>query len=249
MICFLLTSVAVQKSWWIVLKVPFTNDNIAKLSRFYIFSLYFSCVSPNASFVELKKVTEVFTRMFHDPHSKVFAAFVDTFILLGDGAQLWPGRLVSHLPAPPAAQGRCGRARRSSSQDHQGSRRSQARISRWFKTLPRKTRRTLAQLRDGKSPFLLSYKNKIDPFTYPSPLCPLCKLQTHDTTHLFNCPLIPTNLKPMDLWLNPVGVAALLAAWESALPDSWGGWGELESSCLGLSRVDDDDDDSMFDYI
>jgi hypothetical protein len=87
-------------------------------------------------------------------------------------------------------------------------------------SLPRKTRRTLAQLRDNKSPFLLSYKNKIDPIIYPSPLCPLCKMQTHDTTHLFNCPLIPTNLKPMDLWLNPVGAAALLAAWESALPDS-----------------------------
>ncbi|XP_076456220.1 CLIP-associating protein 1-A-like isoform X4 [Babylonia areolata] len=28
--------------------------------------------------VELKKVTEVFTRMFHDPHSKVFSMFLDT---------------------------------------------------------------------------------------------------------------------------------------------------------------------------
>ncbi|XP_070175270.1 CLIP-associating protein 1-like isoform X12 [Littorina saxatilis] len=28
--------------------------------------------------VELKKVTEVFTRMFHDPHSKVFSIFLDT---------------------------------------------------------------------------------------------------------------------------------------------------------------------------
>lgn len=30
--------------------------------------------------MELKRITEVFTRMFHDPHSKVFAVFIDTFI-------------------------------------------------------------------------------------------------------------------------------------------------------------------------
>lgn len=29
---------------------------------------------------ELKKVTDIFTRMFHDPHSKVFSAFVETLI-------------------------------------------------------------------------------------------------------------------------------------------------------------------------
>ena len=73
---------------------------------------------------------------------------------------------------------------------------------------------------DNKSPILLSYLNKIDPFTYPSPLCPLCKKQNHDTTHLFNCPLLPTNLVPMDLWLAPERVAALLAAWERVLSDS-----------------------------
>ncbi|KAH9492415.1 CLIP-associating protein 1-B, partial [Bulinus truncatus] len=32
--------------------------------------------------VELKKVTEMFTRMFHDPHSKVFSVFLDTLIEL-----------------------------------------------------------------------------------------------------------------------------------------------------------------------
>jgi len=32
------------------------------------------------SSVELKRITEVFTRMFHDPHSKVFSTFIDTFI-------------------------------------------------------------------------------------------------------------------------------------------------------------------------
>jgi CLIP-associating protein 1/2 len=28
----------------------------------------------------LKKVTEVFSRMFHDPHGKVFSVFLDTLI-------------------------------------------------------------------------------------------------------------------------------------------------------------------------
>ncbi|ESO94352.1 hypothetical protein LOTGIDRAFT_118703 [Lottia gigantea] len=31
---------------------------------------------------ELKKVTEIFTRMFHDPHSKVFSIFMDTLVYL-----------------------------------------------------------------------------------------------------------------------------------------------------------------------
>lgn len=31
---------------------------------------------------ELKRVTELFTRMFHDPHSKVFAVFMEAFICL-----------------------------------------------------------------------------------------------------------------------------------------------------------------------
>ena len=32
--------------------------------------------------MELKKVSEMFTRMFHDPHSKVFTVFLDTLIEL-----------------------------------------------------------------------------------------------------------------------------------------------------------------------
>lgn len=39
----------------------------------------------------------------------------------------------------------------------------------------------------GKSIFLFSHKNKIDPFTYTSPFCPLCKLPNHDTTRVFKC--------------------------------------------------------------
>jgi len=32
--------------------------------------------------VELKRITDVFTRMFHDPHSKVLSVVIDTFIEL-----------------------------------------------------------------------------------------------------------------------------------------------------------------------
>ena len=50
--------------------------------------------------------------------------------------------------------------------------------------LPRLTRRTLAQLRTNKSPFLKSYLHKVDAKTHPSPLCPLCNIHTHDTSSL-----------------------------------------------------------------
>ena len=54
--------------------------------------------------------------------------------------------------------------------------------------LPRPTRRTLAQPRTNKSPFLKSYLHKVDTKTHPSPLCPLCNihtssLQLHPHTH------------------------------------------------------------------
>ena len=77
--------------------------------------------------------------------------------------------------------------------------------------LPRLTRRTLAQLRTNKSPFLKSYFHKVDAKTHPSPLCPLCNIHTHDTHHLFNCTHISTTLSPLDLWTDPAGVTALLA--------------------------------------
>ena len=83
--------------------------------------------------------------------------------------------------------------------------------------LPRLTRRTLAQLRTNKSPFLKSYLHKVDAKTYPSPLCPLCNIHTHDTHHLFNCTHIRTTLSPLDLWTNPARVTALLARWMEKL--------------------------------
>ena len=48
--------------------------------------------------------------------------------------------------------------------------------------LPRLTRRTLAQLRTNKSPFLKSYLHKVDAQTHSSPLWPLCNIHTHDTS-------------------------------------------------------------------
>ena len=57
--------------------------------------------------------------------------------------------------------------------------------------LPRLTRRTLAQLRTNKSPFLKSYLHKIDAKSHPYPLCILCNTHTHDTHHLFSCTYAP----------------------------------------------------------
>ena len=46
-------------------------------------------------------------------------------------------------------------------------------------SLPRETRRTLAQLRTNKSPILISYLHKVDETHHPSPLSPLCKTPTY----------------------------------------------------------------------
>ena len=83
--------------------------------------------------------------------------------------------------------------------------------------LPRLTRRTLAQLRTNKSPFLKSYLYKVDAKTHQSPLCPLCNIHTHDTHYLFNCIHIHTTLSPLDLWTDPAGMTALLARWTKKL--------------------------------
>ena len=90
-------------------------------------------------------------------------------------------------------------------------------VSSTEENLPRHTRRTLAQPRTNKSPFLLSYLHKIDASTHPSPLCPLCRTHEHTTQHLFSCPQIPTTLSALDLWRDPSGVAALLDDWREKL--------------------------------
>ena len=90
-------------------------------------------------------------------------------------------------------------------------------VSSTEENLLRHTRRTLAQLRTNKSPFLLSYLHKIDASTHPSPLCPLCRTHEHTTQHLFSCPQIHTTLSALDLWRDPSGVAALLDDWREKL--------------------------------
>ena len=98
-------------------------------------------------------------------------------------------------------------------------------INKSEQTLPRKTRRTLAQLRTNKSPVLKTYLHKIDPQNHPSPLCPVCNTQNHDSRHLFTCTSLPTHLTPIDLWNDPVAVARLLAHWDDAVGTAGGGSG------------------------
>ena len=78
--------------------------------------------------------------------------------------------------------------------------------------LPRLTRRTIAQLRTNKYPFLKSYLHKVDAKSHPSPLCSLCNTHTHYTHHLLNYTHIRTTLS-LDLWTDPTGVMELLTRW------------------------------------
>ena len=90
-------------------------------------------------------------------------------------------------------------------------------IDKTEETLSKHTRRLLAQLRTNKSPFLIEYMHKISPDTHPTPNCPLCTNNIHNTAHLFTCTKIQTTLQVQDLWRDPVGVGDLLARWEEEL--------------------------------
>ena len=74
--------------------------------------------------------------------------------------------------------------------------------------LSRKTRVKLAQHRSGFVPDLFSYKHRIDESIPDN--CPNCNLTPHDVIHLFNCPMKPTELKPIDLWNKPKKTALFL---------------------------------------
>ena len=125
-------------------------------------------------------------------------------------------------------------------------------VSSTKENLPRHTRRTLAQLRTNKSPFLLSYLHKIDASTHPSPLCPLCCSCTHEhtTQHLFSCPQIRTTLSALDLWRDPSGVEALLDDWREKLAatphkatetdshNKQGGVGRQQQQCIMRNKDD-----------
>ena len=83
------------------------------------------------------------------------------------------------------------------------------------RNLSRKTRRTLAQLRAQKSPMLKEYLHNIG--KEDDPMCPLCRQTAHNTSHIFQCESVPTDLTPVDLWRRPVRVAELLQEWQTAL--------------------------------
>ena len=90
--------------------------------------------------------------------------------------------------------------------------------------LSRETRRTLAQLRTNKSPLLVSYLFSIGDPRHPSPLCPLCLMHDHTSSHLFECKSLPTSLSSLDLWSNPDKVEPFLATWgERLLAATWFG--------------------------
>ena len=76
------------------------------------------------------------------------------------------------------------------------------------KTLPRKTRSTLSQLRSGYSTYLNSFMSLIDSNIAPN--CPKCNDVLHNTLHLFNCPNNATNLEVLDLWRKPRETAEFL---------------------------------------
>ena len=76
------------------------------------------------------------------------------------------------------------------------------------KTLPRKTRSILTQLRDGHSSFLNSFLSVFKPGVMN--VCPHCKFQPHTCHHLFNCHYNPTDLTVESLWTNPMDVATFL---------------------------------------
>ena len=98
--------------------------------------------------------------------------------------------------------------------------------------LPLPTRRTLAQLRTNKPPFLKSYIHKVDAKSHPSPLCPFCNTHTHDTHHFFNCIHIRTTLSPLDLWTDPAGGDCWPDGRKSCLVDH-----NLEDRTPPLARV------------
>ena len=83
---------------------------------------------------------------------------------------------------------------------------------------PRETRVTLAQLRSGYCSRLNSYLPRLDPDIQN--LCPACNGSSHDTNHLFACPMNPTHLTLLSLRFEPVETACFLGLPLSDFDDS-----------------------------
>jgi len=77
------------------------------------------------------------------------------------------------------------------------------------KTLPRRTRTLLSQLRSGYSTHLNSYLARINPEEHQDS-CPKCGQSPHNTPHLFNCQSDPTELTTRILWEDPPAAATFL---------------------------------------
>lgn len=75
-------------------------------------------------------------------------------------------------------------------------------------SLSRATRSLLSQLRSGYSRLLNSYLHRIG--ETPDDKCPKCKIHSHTTSHLFNCPQNPTTLTVLSLWTQPIMAANFL---------------------------------------
>jgi len=70
-------------------------------------------------------------------------------------------------------------------------------VSELERSLSRRTRSLLSQLRSGYSSSLRSYAARIG--AHPDPSCPDCGTSQHTTEHLFRCPASPTHLSVLDL--------------------------------------------------
>jgi hypothetical protein len=86
------------------------------------------------------------------------------------------------------------------------------------KRLPRSWGTTLSHLRSdfcSKTKFYQFFIKKVN-----DDLCPECQTEAQSVNHLFRCPALPTSLRPIDLWKNPITVANFLRGFPSfaALP-------------------------------
>ena len=77
--------------------------------------------------------------------------------------------------------------------------------------LQRATRTTLAQLRSSYCSSLNDYRERVG--LSDSDVCPSCRQAPHSVHHVFKCPCHPTDLTPLDMWLQPRRVGEFLATW------------------------------------
>ena len=103
--------------------------------------------------------------------------------------------------------------------------------------LPRVTKRTLAQLRAGKSPLLKEYLHRIGKADDPG--CTLCENGVHNTAHLFECTQIPSALTPLDLLQRPAEAVSVLEEWQEALALAEEGWGAAVQQRGGMEKEEE----------